>query len=302
MTFLEVLTMRRIPFRRHASRAGELYLNCPFCPGGDEAYKLSLNTHKNIAHCYRCHWKSRNAAIQLFLRQFGLNVTVGNTTATPEKHPQLVKLPVDFTLLHTVTREDGPPLTDAVDYVRRRGVSRGQMKRWRLGLSVVGKYSYRVLFPIVWRGKLRGFVGRDWTGVQEPKYLNSVGEKFLWNMPRRAKTVHLCEGIIKAVALTNATGLRAVSTLGSDISPTQLGQLRRAGVRRAVIWSDPDRPGKLGAVKIHGKLVEAGIVADIVFPVPAKQLDEHTADELRGMLQNVKRYSWAIEASLKSAK
>jgi hypothetical protein len=213
-----------------------------------------------------------------------------------------VNLPEDFTLLHTVKKKDGPPLTDAVSYAERRGVSRELMKKWRVGLSVIGKYSYRIIFPVLWRKKLRGFVARDWTGAQEPKYLNSVGDKYLWNMPKATKHVHLCEGIIKAVALMNATKMSGVvSTLGSDITPIQIRQLKKAGVQYAVIWPDPDKPGQLGAVKIAGKLTESGIGARLVYPVPNKQLDDHTPEELRAFCGQIREYTWSLEQHLKMA-
>ena len=147
-------------------------------------------------------------------------------------------------------------------------------------------------------------VARDWTGQREPKYLNSTGEKSLWNIAKRegSQTLYLAEGIFKALAIEKVRpASRSVALLGHAITEAQLEQMHECRFRSAVVVPDPDRAGIRGATLIANRLNEAGIRCSLIYPTPTKQADEYTPEELSKVLEQVQPYNINIENRLRIA-
>lgn len=299
MTFVELLTVRNIPFRRR-SKPGEVWVPCPFCR--EERFRLGLNYARNLGHCFNCGWKSRRA-VQSFLREIRLDVQIeGIPEDIPEGKPEPVRLPDDFTPLWTLEKKD-ETFYDARRYLEDRGVPEWQMKEHRIGASYSGRFAYRVIFPVVYQGKLAGLVARDFSGRREPKYLNSMGQKAVYNLRRRKRfdDLILSEGCLKALAIERATErFCSGALLGSAVTDEQIEMIYKAGHDSVILWSDPDRAGKLGTAKIAQAFAESGFWVRIVWPVPSKQADEHTTEEVREFLRNnIVPFTWAIQSRLR---
>ena len=298
MTFVEMLTFRGIRWRRNVSKPGEIALCCPFC--GDTRYRLGLNPARNVAHCYNCEWASRHA-VAAFLRKLSLSFTISDAGRdTEEKEPErTVELPNDFTPLNTVHKDDDI-LWDAKRYLLRRGITRQQIHRHHLGVTLTGRFAWRVVMPVVYRNELRGLVARDFTGRREPKYLNSTGRKSIWNCRRaQGDVLHLAEGIFKAMAIERVLGVQAGALLGHSVTEDQVEQILEQGYKRVVLWSDPDRPGIEGTISVAERLQEYGVGVALVHPIPHDQADEMTEELLGSYGCSIKQLSQSLMWKLK---
>lgn len=228
-----------------------------------------------------CDWKSRRAAIPV-LRRLSIAATdidTGDAVPSSCAEDVVVELPTDLTLLDC-------PVDDldiaARDYIVARGVSPQQLRLMHIGVSYSGRYAYRVVFPVMVQGGLRGIVARDFTGTQEPKYLNSRGPKFLYGFDPEYETCVLSEGAIKSLRIRRAvSGCASAALLGHDLTDVQLDQLRDSHVRRVVLYPDPDVPGVRGIVSVAEKLVDTGLYV-LVAPavVPADEADAYYLERM----------------------
>ena len=284
MTFLEALTFRGIQYRRNVSRRNEVNLCCPFCD--DTRYRLGLNYFKSLAHCFNCGWKSR-AATRLILLQLQIDAMSISDSAmdmVEEAEEKPLELPDDFTLLSTAEEDDGP-LWTARKYLLQRGISPKVIKEHYLGGCLSGKFGYRVIIPVVFKDELKGIVGRDWTGCREPKYLNSAGERSMYNLsPEGEGPLFLSEGCFKAVAIEQALlGFKVGSSalLGHSITELQVEQIRASGHRQMVIFSDADRVGVEGAVNVADRLSDENFEVRFVHPLPLADADDLSQEDIQ---------------------
>jgi hypothetical protein len=241
MNFAQALLYKGVRFRE--SGDGRTHLNCPFCPErgkpADTQLRLCVHAVQGWGRCMHCDWKHRWAILPV-LRQLGLapeDLDLDLEGAgPPAEPPEPVVLPEDFMrLTHAIDDLD----QQALAYVRKRGVTPEQIRHHKIGVSYVGRYAYRVIFPLYVEGKLCGINARDFTGHQEPKYLLSKGEKHLYNFNPKAHTVILSEGVIKALKIEQVTPACSASLLGHDLTDTQFRQLKASACRHAILYPDP---------------------------------------------------------------
>ena len=170
--------------------------------------------------------------------KFGSKIAV-NKRRKREK-PEVKKLPVGLGLPEGYETFSGdlardPIMEKAYRYLERRGISTLQIVRHRIGYAVTGPMGWRILFPVIGEGgAIVGSVGRDFSGQQTPKYLNTPGVKHLWNgVQGSASMAVVVEGVIDGLhveqALMRTKGMQAVGRLGSAITPNQLDQLKEFG-------------------------------------------------------------------------
>lgn len=271
MNLLEALAQKNIKWRV-SERKGEIYICCPFCT--DRRFRFGLNTQLGHGHCFNCDRKFRGTAIIALQQHLRLGRWLQPTPVNMLKRPEseVVRLPEGFEKLggggndHWTRR--------AYRYLRRRGVSRSQMVRFKIGFTETGRYSYRVVFPIYYRGRLEGFVTRAILPDVDPKYKNSVGDKAIWGLPRkrseRSETAVLLEGVLDAAAcdrVSRTSGSRnfdALGILGHTLTGRQLDMLR--GYRKFILWPDPDKAGVKGFTDMRHALRDLEARVFIVVP------------------------------------
>lgn len=310
MNFIDVLVLRHIPFRRQVSNPAEIGICCPFCQQqketADTRYRLSVNVVSGAAYCFNCRWKSRTTTFRKILDELGWpDAEVNDRCDLGEPHPEprSVVLPDDFTLLSEIDEND--PLTQmARRYILHfRRVSEAQILSKSIGVSFDGPYRYRVIIPVVYDRDLKGFVARDITGTQFPKYLNSHGTKSMYNLLHQAQdrkdVLHLSEGVFKALRIEQALGVKSVATLGHSITENQLDQIKRYKYRIATVWSDTDRVGILGAIGIGHRLTSLG--CRVKFILPAAPADDLSLDAIRKSAGSAAELDWKLTSNLKAS-
>jgi DNA primase len=292
MTLREVLIRHGIPFKM--GQHDNLRLNCLFCQENghppDTRFLLSIKLTNGAAHCFHCSFRTKSSGFLLIKRKLRIEAAIDGETITQVESTEKPQLPEDYQVLdHSGSDLDSM----AIHYLRKRGITTQQIARKRIGISLMGKFAYRAIFPVWFQKELKGIVGRDFTGQQEPKYLNSRGEKGLYNWGI-AERVLLSEGVFKALRIERLeTGFRSMATLGRSITDFQIEQLKAAGCKEVVVWPDPDRPGRQGVVDIANKLTEEGFITGVVWPI-YQAADEEPLETMRSTWQRVEGYSWLL--------
>ena len=315
MILEELLLEAGVDFYRHGD---ELELPCPFCleriGSDDMKRRLGVNIRKFKAHCFRCEWSAdglRGIAKEL-CEAFGLKYdllalikaerqTESYDPAEDDKPPKETGLPEGF---ERFSGSDDVIEQTALAYLKGRGVTMEQIKRHKIGYAAVGQMAYRIIFPVYGRNKrVYGFVGRDITGTQEKKYLNSYGSKLLWGAEMPAEAAVMCEGIMDALRVEQTlTGAAALADLGSTITSYQLAQLARYKYR--VYLPDCDAAGIRAAIRLGDKCTEAGLSLYVAVPriLDGRDPGDMPLDELQEWAQTARLYGSTTKARLRIVK
>lgn len=265
---------------------GEVSVDCCFCDDGKE--RLGINVETGVAHCFKCDWASgdKDSTVNSKRRTFTklaaeanlsviFTVEEGEEDVTVEEKTEVLKkgkqkyaerLPQAFEPLYE--RVNDRISKEARRYLFDRGVTKRQLEVHRIGFCAAGRYAYRIVFPVWYGKKLRGYVCRDFTGKSELKYLNSDGEKGLYGLPvrnRRTSKGVLVEGVFDKLAVERAVSYDTFAGLGSKLTPRQLKKL--STYNTIVIWAEPDRAGVEGTIKRARLLQKKKIQVKVVLPL-----------------------------------
>lgn len=147
-------------------------------------------------------------------------------------------------------------------------------------------FKNRAMFPIFdVRGNVVAFSGRDLSGEDSRKYLNTkdtlVYKKtrtlfclnFAKNLATKKKQLLLCEGNLDVISLHQAGFENAVATCGTAITPEQ-ARLMSQYCDEVVICYDSDAPGQKATQKAIGILSDVGIRTKVIKIHGAKDPDE----------------------------
>ena len=293
MTLSDLLTRRGIRFR---VSGGKIHINCPFCTSRgkpeDTKQRLAIHTKLGWTRCMHCDWSHRYG-VKPLLKQLGIVAEITGVKVQEDvKHQEIIRLPEDFQLLTHVSDDLDK---QARKYVLNRGITSEQIEAHQIGVSYVGRFAYRIIFPIYQEHTLVGVNGRDFTGRQKPKYLLTEHiVKPLYNFNPRSETVVFSEGVIKALRIAQVVNkhFNSVSVLGHDLTDLQLEQIQSSQCQHVIIYPDLDIVGRRGALHIADKLSELwhGKVS-FVWPVPGAA-DDVPLPELASVLTgNIIKYS-----------
>lgn len=288
---LEALLARGIQFRRSPSNPAEISLCCPFC--SENRFRLGVNIQKDLGHCFNCDWRSRRATEDL-AEAMDLGVLLaeedvpdrGESKDDPKSSRPA--LPDDFVLMSDAPH--GALYRKASEYLARRMVKDWQIKEKKIGVSLTGRYAYRIVFPVYYGKVLQGIVTRDFTDQQEPRYLNSRGMKAVYNSPAHKKNkAVICEGIFDCLAVERVVSLMnydVLALLGHALTEKQ--EARLSDYRDIFLWPDPDVPGIEGFIGIAKQLR----LRHSVFVVPPGRMTKDAG----AMTPSEIAYQWAGRA------
>lgn len=306
--------------RVQSKRGDEWTINCPFCPDNghseDTGFHLGVNVSKGWAHCFRCDWRCSNlrATVKQLAEKWGLkyderelrsrmaDALIGEPSKVLPKH---IQLPDEY---EQFTGTGDPVERKALKYLQSRKISRTQIIRHRIGYASSGRLAWRILFPVIGPDDLiYGVVGRDFSGQNDPKYLNTAGIKLLWNAQTPAHIAVVTEGILDALrvehAIRNWPGWSVVARLGSTATELQLEQLSR--FNHVVVFPDFDRAGVDGALKLIPMIRETSKSdVSVVIPDQMNEADpgSMSVKQLRMLLREARAWSPGAKIRLKAAK
>lgn len=294
----------------------EIRFNCLFCVerGYTQDFKqrLGINVVKNYGNCFNCGWKSRKA-VSIIAKKLSLG-EIDARFQEDQTEPEKVKLPEDFELL--AGRLDSKWKRKAFNYLRDRNVTRSQMVKHKIGFSLSGRFRYRIIFPVYVpyeglkgkKNKLEGIVARSFVN-KEPRYLNSRGIKSVYNLPDESvryayrvgkglkQILVISEGILKCLAIERALPVNSIALLGHTMTERQEDLIGPDRWDEIVLFPDPDIQGARGFIKVGERLsLKAGnddlsMKLSVVWPIPKKQADEMTVEEIKSCFRNREPYT-----------
>jgi DNA primase len=196
----------------------EHYFKCPAC--GHHKRKFAVNFTKGAYHCWVCDYRGRN--LRRIVRRFGSYTQLqkwdqitnrsdlerfADLFMEPERgeSDQKLELPEEFVSLCS----NNIPATGmyALRYLEKRGVSRADILKWKIGYCFSGEYKNRIIIPSFdHEGDVSYFIARSYTG-DSYKYKNPRASKDItfnelyidWN-----KDLVLVEGVFDALVAGNA--------------------------------------------------------------------------------------------------
>lgn len=303
---------------------GEYYCDCCFCE--DSKHRLGINVETGVMHCFNCDeasgdrssvYRSRKKTYEKIAAATGIDDPFTQSddedVEVLEKEAELKKgKPKVTTQLPKAYEPLWKGVNDAlgrkaIRYLTSRDVTMQQIKAHRIGFCGAGRYAYRIVFPVFYRRKCQGFVCRDFTGNAELKYLNSDGDKGLYNLPAKnnqKRFAVLVEGVFDVLAVERAklSKYDVIGGLGSKLKKSQYKKL--STYNKIVIWAEPDYAGVTGTIQRAKALQKLGVKVKVV--VPSKDVETDTdpgemePSEIRERIKDARLYTPGIASLMRT--
>ena len=231
--------------------------------------KLQVNIQTGKWHCWVSNQGGHNL-YQLFKKVGAgyqdfklLNQLLGETSfyqKDTDKKSEVIQLPQEMKLLSD--KKDTSIIKEhALRFLRKRGITLDDIKRYNLGYCSEGVYQNRIIIPSYDSiGKLNYFVGRDFY-ASTLKYKNPPIPKDVigfdlyvnWSLP-----IILVEGVFDAMSIKN----NSIPLFGKTILPKLYGKIIENKVKDIFIILDSDAFDD--AIQITEKFVNEGISVNFV--------------------------------------
>ena len=231
--------------------------------------KLQVNIQTGKWHCWVSNQGGHNL-YQLFKKVGAgyqdfklLNQLLGETSfyqKDTDKKSEVIQLPQEMKLLSD--KKDTSIIKEhALRFLRKRGITSEDIKRYNLGYCSEGVYQNRIIIPSYDSiGKLNYFVGRDFY-ASTLKYKNPPIPKDVigfdlyvnWSLPNI-----LVEGVYDAMSIKN----KSIPLFGKTILPKLYGKIIENKVKDIFIILDSDAFDD--AIQITEKFVNEGISVNFV--------------------------------------
>ena len=300
----DYLSSRGIPYKTHGRNISQNFIGicCLFC--GDSKYHFGIHKKEKHYFCLRCGKKgnlvslvslidnvSCKKAVDIIVDKAGaLSFNIeGDITELIKKAlkendatvSEASKQINDFALPPHCKPLDTLKESNAFDnvflrYMAKRNFSIETLMEWGIQACLTGAYAMRLLMPILYRGSLVNFLGRDVTGNAEKRYKNSnndtspmstksllygyddieLGQEQLIVVEGSFDAIRVGKG--KAVALLGKAMTTAQLRLLSDINPKELILLFDGDAvdtaRRSAYELVPVLDGKITVAKLPEQL------------------------------------------------
>ena len=231
--------------------------------------KLQVNIQTGKWHCWVSNQGGHNL-YQLFKKVGAgyqdfklLNQLLGETSfyqKDTDKKSEVIQLPQEMKSLSD--KKDKSIIKEhALRFLRKRGITSEDIKRYNLGYCSEGVYQNRIIIPSYDSiGKLNYFVGRDFY-ASTLKYKNPPIPKDVigfdlyvnWSLP-----IILVEGVFDAMSIKN----NSIPLFGKTILPKLYGKIIENKVKDIFIILDSDAFDD--AIQITEKFVNEGISVNFV--------------------------------------
>jgi DNA primase len=226
-------------------KGNEAVYYCPFCHHYKK--KLEINVDTEEWHCWVCHAAGRR--IRTFFRKLRVHGSfydelykiTGNRPLPKQEEEDVdekVYLPNEFLPLSIPTKSF--QYLNAINYLKKRGVTREDILRYNIGYCEDGEYKNRVIVPSYDKdGNVNFFSARAYYENTYMKYMlppwskNIIGfELFInWDEP-----ITICEGAFDAMAIRK----NAIPLFGTTMSVALKEAIVEHGVKRINVVLDND--------------------------------------------------------------
>jgi len=234
--------------------------DCPNCMDikgldkGDNKGNLEINLNKFIFHCWGC---GVSGPLGRLFDDYGTkaqkkvyNLIKPEELKQEEKKKVKLRLPEGFTTF----KDSNPrfiPHIEAMRYLTSRGITDEIIKKFKIGYTVNGDFSYRIIVPSYnSENVLNYYVARAWV-PNKMKYKNPTVPKdeiiFGENNINWKKDVYLCEGVFDSFFLPNP-----IVMLGKKMSKLLFETLYMKAEGNIIICTDGD--AFIDGVKLYHEL------------------------------------------------
>ena len=273
-------------------------VNCPECKDSRKSKKkLVVRLDDSRYHCWVCGVKGKNVFHLIAKHRQDLVQGVKKSDFSSGKFSELEETPVEKvnfpsnTVAVSSGRNRDPDLKASLNYLKKRGISRCDIMRWRVVSCTSGTFRRRVIIPSFdSEGEINYFVARTIDADVKMKYQNAKvsKEEMIFNEIDLDwdQEMFLVEGVFDAIKCPENT----VPILGSSLSSrSRLFKMLAKNQTPCVVSLDPDLKKK--AFKLADLLSSAGCSVKIAFAPPGKDLGDLTKDEALSVLSSAKKYS-----------
>ena len=237
---------------QHYESKGQISFDCPVCADekgldhGDGKGNLEINYGKHVYKCWSCGetYGTQGPLGKLFDKFGSKKQKKLYDLIKPEelkqediRRPKL-RLPEGYTSFENSNSKFIPHI-EAMKYLTSRGITDEIIKRYKIGYTVNGDFSYRIIVPSYnSEGVLNYFVARSWV-PKKMKYKNPTAEKdqiiFNEGAVDWKKDVYLCEGVFDSFFLPNP-----IVMLGKKMSKLLFETLYNKAEGNIIICTDGD--------------------------------------------------------------
>lgn len=291
--------------RYHKNGGGQFVMNCPAC-GKDRFY---INPTSHLFMCFKCGEKGNiftfiklvdpERAKEYFrsLLQKTVNGPIKFSLKDPFEHSEFLECDEYGVDVESWASPIGSiPFGNLVfTYLGYRGIT---LKTAILFNLYYSSEMRRLVFPLFHDNKIMGWIGRDITGTQEPKYLYNHGfkkRKFLYglNYHHDKESIVLTEGPIDALKAFDHGGM---AVLGKYLSKEQFNLLlRMPRLRRIYVGLDADAEEE--SIQTAQKLSSVFDVKLIEYPVSNKDIGAMQPQEVTRLLDHSHTYRGKTQIS-----
>ena len=221
---------------------------CPFCHHHKKKLQINLKTQK--WHCWVCDAKGKrinrllkrlhvdSRKLKKLYEIYGDDYVVYSKDTEDEKVE--LRLPNEFQSLLKEPKGLNPLFRKVKEYVRKRGITTRDIKRYNIGYCDSGHYANRIIIPSYdGDNRLNYFIARSVFDEEKFKYKNPPVSKNIimfenqinWDEP-----ITLVEGVFDAMAVKR----NAIPLLGKFVPKTLNDTIYKKGVSNINILLDED--------------------------------------------------------------
>ena len=256
--------------RSHHESNGQIAFDCPVCAEdkglreGDGKGNLEVNYIEGVYKCWVCSGThGTHGTIGKLIYRHGSKENLKDYQLIKPDYEYLrserdsqevaniiVTLPEGYKRL-TDCNQFQWRYTDAMRYLKNRGITKQMIDYYDIGLTTVGKYHDRIIIPSYDKDeRLNYYIARTFEKWAKPKYLNPEAEKMglIFNEGKinLDATIYLVEGAFDHIVIPNSIPL-----LGKILSPELWLYLQNARGKIVIVL---DADAMADAKEIYRKL------------------------------------------------
>ena len=288
---------------------GDFGFQCPFCQHRKEKLWIQLDPDSDKYGWFRC-WvcdesgkslftllKKTGAPKRLFKRLKKFVDAPSSSYSRDENEEDFsISLPKEY--LPLWENQSGIVFRHAINRLKKRGLSKGDVTKHQIGYCKRGKYSRRIIVPSYNReGKLNYFIARSIWSDQFPKYKNPsaprnqivpFGSMINWREP-----ITLVEGPFDAIAVRR----NAIPLLGNNVPENLTKRLIEAATNQINVALDADM--KDVALHIAEKFMNEDFDVRIIELPEGKDPDDLGFEEMSGRIKSAEPLDYSELVSRK---
>lgn len=279
------------------SSPGWVNINCPWC--GDSLQHLGINLETNACNCWRCGGKSIVKLVQLLedcnwsqalevmekFQNYSKPILLEREDYIPSRE---IKIPKEF---DRISRTIGLPI-NLTGFLLNRGITHSMFPGKELYYSTnpIGKYRFRILFPVYLHKKLITFMTRDYTEKSKKPYIacdpkNEVipikHTLYGYDDVTPGGNVVLVEGPIDQWKI----GSGSLATWGTGFTMEQVSLLRSLHPQKVYILYDSEEVAQEKAKKLSQAIWYCE--SEVVYLEDKKDPGELTIEEGRKIMEEL---------------